>query len=260
MINYTNRKDDVEELYKCSKTLNTTVNILFFLSIALSILSFLFADSLKDSLSLTTAQVIIAISFILLSIFDDFYCWYNAESIRRKSSIENAFNIDITNLYTEKYYNNKIEPSINKYNINTFENILFSKSIAERMSIFEIVKGFICIVSFIICCLNIKNNEAILVITQALFSAQFIIGTISLLTYIRRLKDLYNAFYFEFVTAGIQNKSQIYALLALSIEYEAVKAHYKIRISSKLFRKMNTNLSRQWNEIYNKIKISDNIK
>ena len=48
-------------------------------------------------------------------------------------------------------------------------------------------------------------------------------------------------------------------LLADTVEYEAVKAHYKIRLSSKLFQNKNEELSRQWAEIEGKIKIEIDI-
>ena len=37
--------------------------------------------------------------------------------------------------------------------------------------------------------------------------------------------------------------------LAYIMEYEAVKAHYKVRLDSKVFNKCNTELSQKWQDM-----------
>ena len=45
--------------------------------------------------------------------------------------------------------------------------------------------------------------------------------------------------------------------LIADISYEAVKAHYKVRLSSKKFTAMNVELSRKWTEILNKVRVEE---
>lgn len=42
-------------------------------------------------------------------------------------------------------------------------------------------------------------------------------------------------------------------MLSYVVEYEAVKAHYKIRLDSTLFNKYNPELSKKWEAIETKI-------
>ena len=46
----------------------------------------------------------------------------------------------------------------------------------------------------------------------------------------------------------------------VKIEYETIKAYYKVRLDTKLFNKYNAELSKQWDTIKNKISISSNEK
>ena len=68
----------------------------------------------------------------LLSFIDDCWFWYEAESTHRAGGIENAFGIEITNLNTEEYYNNRQQPSIKKYQLNTFENIFLENLFLKK--------------------------------------------------------------------------------------------------------------------------------
>ena len=73
------------------------------------------------------------------------------------------------------------------------------------------------------------------------------------------MDKLYNLFYTEFVTVGVSKQKQQYLLLSHVIEYEAVKAHYKVRLESNWFNKHNEQLSRKWEEIKTKIVIKSKL-
>lgn len=40
-------------------------------------------------------------------------------------------------------------------------------------------------------------------------------------------------------------------------EYESIKAHYKVRLSSKIYHQMNESLSEEWSEIERNIKFNN---
>lgn len=63
----------------------------------------------------TVLQIALAITFFAVSLIDDGLYWYNAESERRKNSLQTAFGIRFSELETDGYYNNEISPSILKY-------------------------------------------------------------------------------------------------------------------------------------------------
>lgn len=247
------RRDDVSKCYKKTNVVGIIINALFYLNLFLSLLILIF-----DKLTIYILPVLIVCSLLtpLLSLLDDCWLWYEAEATRRASCIENAFGIDITNLNVEGYYNNEQQPSLKKYELNTFENIFFSKSISEKMLIPAGIKSTIIFIVFILICIKMKNENIILLIAQTAFSANYICGFVSLWVYRIRLNNLFEMFYKTFVTVGIKGKNTNILLLNYIVEYEAIKAHYKIRLSSKIFEKNNEYLTNEWKEIEKKCKIN----
>lgn len=252
------KRDDVSTLYRPTNALNNLTSVLFYVNIIASVISLAVNEDIKKYIFFI--QIIIAVISVCLSVADDYFYWYEAESARRKSSIENAFDIDLTNLVTEGYYNNNLAPSIIKYSLNSFESVFFSKNIAKKMMFNELLKSLGCIIIFVVACLEIDNKEFLLLITQTLFSAQFILGAIALIIYHVRLQKLYDEYYREFITHGITTNKQVYSLLACSVEYEAIKAHYKIRLSSKIYNKINPALTTTWNDISRKVIVKNDSK
>ena len=57
----------------------------------------------------------------------------------------------------------------------------------------------------------------------------------------------------QFVTIGIGASNQIPILLSIAVEYEAIKAHYKVRLSEKVFRKYHDALSHEWDNLSQQI-------
>ena len=51
------------------------------------------------------------------------------------------------------------------------------------------------------------------------------------------------------ISPGIKGKGREAIFLAYAVEYEAIKAHYKIRLDGKIFKKDNDKLNEQWKRI-----------
>lgn len=67
------------------------------------------------------------------------------------------------------------------------------------------------------------------------------------------MDKLYDEAFTELVTLGRESKKSEIWMLSYVVEYEAVKAHYKIRLDSTLFNKYNPELSKKWEAIETKI-------
>ena len=74
-----------------------------------------------------------------------------------------------------------------------------------------------------------------------------------LLIFCNRVNKVYDDFYMQFVTIGIGASNQIPILLSIAVEYEAIKAHYKVRLSEKVFRKHHDALSHEWDSLCQQI-------
>lgn len=250
------RRDEISKYYDISSIADTISTWTFWINIILSIIVlFLQAYPVASSVLM---KIIIGLSFIcpIISVVDDSFWWYKAESNRRKSCIKDAFVVDTITENVEEYYNNSSSPSFKKYVLNTFENTLFSKNIAQKMLIPSAVKSLISFVVFIMICILFKNDDVILIISQTVFSTSYICGTLSLFVYKNRLETLYNDFYHLLVTIGVNGTKEKVLLLSNIVEYESIKAHYKIRLSTKVFKKLNSSLSIEWSNIESRCKFN----
>lgn len=250
------RRDDVNKMYKISSKISNIMKWLFGLNLLCSGV-IVILNSKENTNVVIIAQILISVIYVILGIIDDNFFWYNAENSRTKTSIQNGFGIEITELETEGYYNNDISDNIVKFSVNAFESILFSKTTAEKMIFKEGFITGIAILVFISVCLIYKDYNIILIISQTVFSAYFIQEFIKLFVYKIRLEKLYDDFYNQLITIGIKCDEQRSLLLSYGIEYEIIKAYYKVRLSQKIFSKHNDKTTLEWDKICKKIKVND---
>lgn len=243
------RRDDVSKYYDISNKADTLSTWLFWLNIVLSVGVLLFNSHNTVVKILMVIIIILSFTCPIISVIDDCFWWFKAESVRRKSCIKEAFNVDTINENVEMYYNNDLQPSFNKYVMNSFENTFFSKNIAEKMLVGSAVKSLISLIIFILFCIVVKNDDIVLIVAQTVFSANYLCGTMSLCVYKSRLEALYNDYYNNIVSVGANTHNQKVLLLADIVEYESIKAYYKIRLSTKAFNKLNSSLSTEWESI-----------
>lgn len=247
------KRDDVKVLYSKSTILNECCQILFWTNCIFSILS-LWCDGILNSVSVLV-QILTSILYVILMSIDDGHYWYMAESARRKDNLQVGLGINLSDLETDGYYNNQLEPSIIKYAMNTFESNFFSKEIAAKMLVKSLTKAIVAVFLLISIDWFNTNQEIILVITQSVLSTYIVEETIMLAFYKSKLEKLYDLIYAEFITIGITKKSQQNLLLYYVVEYESIKSYYKVRISYYIFNKYNGQLSQKWDDIKTKCKI-----
>jgi hypothetical protein len=246
-----NKRDDVDLLYGHTKILAEVCKYLFWGNCIISLVATL--SNGKLHLVLTYIQIIGALLFVISKSVDDGLLWYNAEMARRKNSIQVALNVPLAEIETKGYYNNELAPSLSKYALNTFESNYFSRFVAGKMLIKSAVMALLSVAALIVTGWLISDGDVLLIITQAVFSAYIIEDAVVLAIYKVRMDKLYEEAYSAFVTFGINEDNQKAWLLAYAVEYEAIKAHYKVRIDSKIFKKHNDELSRKWDIIRQKI-------
>ena len=241
------RRDDVNKLYKIPNNLECIEHGLFLIDLIAAIFSL---SSNQNVMSIAIViQIVAAVFYFIISVIDDRYFWYEAEKARRKNSIENGLGTRLSELETEEYYNNQSKESLEKYALNVLESNLFSKEIAGKMILTSCIKSAIAVAILIVACRFMNDSEFLLIIAQTAFSSYVLLDTVMLVLYKLRMDGLYKEGYALLITPGIKGKKKNACLLAYSVEYEAIKAHYKIRLSEKIFKKNNDKLSNQWNQV-----------
>lgn len=248
------KKVDPEDiLYKKASKLDIICKFLFIVNVLISFILFIYEMEF-----MFTIEIIIALVYLLFKILNDHYFWYEAEKERRKDNISNGFNVEISEEKTEGYYNNKFEPSFKKYVANVFESNYFSREISKRMIIYAAFKCLFVLVIFIIAALSYLSNNIVLAIVQVLFSAEVIEEAISIICYYFKINSLYEKARNELVTVGIVTKNQYVWLFEYCMEYENIKSYYKVRLDTKIYDKLNEELSNNWSKIEKQIKFDAN--
>ena len=251
------RKDDVYNLYKPSIVLDNICLACFALDCILTGI-LVFYDSYSQYI--TPILIILAILYTILSLYDDGVVWYKAESARRTNSIQNAYGTQLSGLETNEYYNNNEDNPDVKYALNVFESNYFTKNISEKMLLPAYIKAIVGILVLVVSCRVIKNDSLLLVIAQSVFSSYVVEEVVMLQIYTVRMSSLFEQAYREFITVGISYRDQIIELKRYCLEYESVKAHYKIRINERLFKQMNADLSQKWKGLLNQVKVKKRIR
>lgn len=150
---------------------------------------------------------------------------------------------------TDGYYNNELDPSIEKLILNNFENIYFTMNIAKKMVFKEVIKTLIALIVLIIVFNLFSGTEIILLVFQIVFSGSYLLGLASFLIYFCQVKELYENFYQSLITENYYSEKLIIRLLGLSVEYEIIKGSHRIKLSTKIFNQLNSTLSQSWDEL-----------
>lgn len=247
-------KDDVSAKYTLPSKIDKATNVLFWANSVIAIIAILASGQFQDALF--ALQAISGLLYVVLDYFNDATCWYSAEKARRMHLIENAFDVDLIGASSEGYYNNRFDTPLSRWFVDSFESVFFSREIARRMRTVAIVKLVIAVIVFIFALMFIKNAALYPVLAQVIFSAYFIATAIRTCVYCSRLDELYEVYYRELITYGVHGEERVPTLIATSEEYECVKAHYKVHLSSRLHDKLNDELSACWQDMEKKISIN----
>ena len=256
------QRDDILKQYTTSEYFAIFYKITFLVNFILSIINVVIANipgiiPIAYRL-LYCLQILTVFVYVGCSIIDDGILWYSAESKRRRDSIQNAFGANLSELKTIGYYNNSLNPSMLKYAVNTFESNYHSMHIAKEMLSKSAARSVSAIIVLFILGFVFQNGGITLVVSQAVFSSFIIQETIFLVLYYIKLDELYKRFYDLLIANGLRETKQLISLLSFCVEYECIKAHYKVRLNSKIFSKTKTELSEKWEDIYSKIVVTLN--
>ncbi len=249
-----NRRDDISKLYTIPSFLNKILTLLFWLNTVVAFAALCLPDG-SDGV-LIWLQVLFALACVLVSVIDDGFFWFKAESGRRQNCIEDAFAIELSEKKTNGYYNNAAAPSIVRYALDNYESAYCSQSTSRKMLPKAIIKTVVAMIVFLISWRAVENGDIVLLVVQTLFSSTFLLDTIMLGLYVFRVGRICDNFYTLFISeGGAITPSREALLLSYSVEYEAIKAFYKIRLDEKIFLKDRDNLSKCWDELREKIKV-----
>lgn len=252
------RIDEVQKYYDPAKRLNTWLGRLFWGSAFLSfIVLYVTAATAKQILS--TTFIITTLAYFMLSQYNRFYLIPRAEHERRRQLLTDAFGIPLTHNRTQGYYNNPVTPTIVRLGANTLENTFFTKHITYEMAKRERVRvllyGFLWVTALI---LRTTDLALILILTQVVFSAEIIVKFVNIEVLRARTEAAYNYLHHQFLHGISPNdNSDIANILQAFASYESAKAAAALVLSSEIFKRLNPELSAEWERIRQDLKINN---
>lgn len=228
---------------------------LFYISAVLSIaVLFLESDNGFFREMAVIAFSILVIVLFVITLFLRLYLIPRASNKRNLNFFTKAFNVPLTHERVEGYYNNDFIDPIKRLAAQVFENSHFSKSIALHMAIRERTKVGLYILIWLICLINRKTEiDIVLAVTQVVFSEQIFSKFIRLEWLRMNCERVYEKMYSLFQSKPSKNE---FAAITISMVtmYEAIKSNAGITFNSKLFDKLNHDLSLEWEQIKNTLR------
>ena len=205
------------------------------------------------------ATFISLIAYTLCELLIDYWLVPSAEDKRRADFLDNAFGTHFIPSNSVDYYTNDfIQPGMYKAAVNLFENSLFTYRISERMAIKKTVWTLIiALIVLILGFYGFDDQPLGIPVLQLLFSSVAIIDLVKFWYMRQRMQKLYDGWYNLFHNY-IGEKDTV-KFTANVLRYwqlqETTLARTQVGLDGKLFNKLNSTLSEEWNVIKEKLKI-----
>lgn len=254
------RKDSLDRHYLIIEKLNKTIAILFWVNAFLSI-AVLFVNNYDTIKSIFLFIFIMTtIGYFVIDNYLGIFKIPEVEDKRRVHLLTNSFNVPLDNERTNKYYNNELDPSFLKLGANIFENSLFAERVTHEMAKKERIKlGIFLTLFLLVILLRSTELELISILSQTLFTSTLISAYLRLEVLHSKNKSIYNCLYDIFLfhsQSTSENDEKLSAkLLDCFVKYESAKAYSGVKQDSKVFHKINTQVTQEWEEIKQRLKI-----
>lgn len=238
------------EFYGPVEACEHACSLLFYVGAALSV-AVLFVDRRypvwHDGLTILFSVTVIAL--FILSLMLRIYLLPRAEDRRRRDFFANAYRVNLAPAQTDGYYNNQESEPTRKIAMQVLEDAFFTKAILLRMARTERIRCVAYALLWLLCVFNRRvDMDVVLVACQAVFSEQVISRWIRLEWLRSRTERTYDDLYRDMIHRPIDAMTANFAALTMEsmAQYETTKANAGITLSSRIFEKLNTELSGQW--------------
>ena len=245
------------KLYKIVSRLSNTLNWLLIISTIISLViialnNFSITSNPNISLWLSRLLALLGIVFFALEVIQS-QTYHRAELQRKNDFMDNSFKTNLADSNSNEYYtNDDISNGVYKMGVNCFENSFFTKSITSKMLTKQIIYTIIIWIVLWSVILTAPNNVFVEVILLALpFSVANDLRKLYRLnknveTVFTNFKNIFSA----------TKKSKIEPLIFDNvISYEKSISYSSIPLNSKIFNKLNDELSTEWINIKKEYKI-----
>jgi len=213
--------------------------------IALNFLKFEFVDE-NVFFFINAFIALIAVVYFVLEFFKE-EMFQKAEIERKQDFIDNSLNTRLSLQNSSGYYSNdSIDPSVFKLGVNCFENTYFTYKVSKKMLPVAVIKFLFVLVLFVFVAL-FSGNQLLLLMFQV--PLPYVLLKDSYRTYRLNQNVCEVLEKFQIIFSNDNSNSLNELIINNVISYEKVLSTYSILLNSKLFGKMNDDLSKEWKEL-----------
>jgi len=193
--------------------------------------------------------VLLVVTVFLTALITRLYLQPRAQDARRSELLSSAFNVSLTHTRTVGYYNNTETEPMARLAMCLFENCFFGKSIVHKMLITERAKTTVYLAIWAIVAL-MRNSpmELVAIAAQIVFSEEILLRWFRLEWARSRYEQIYKEL---FLILSTERKRPHFSALVLEAfgSYETGKTLTGIVLPSRIFTRLNKQLSSEWLEI-----------
>ncbi len=173
-----------------------------------------------------------------------FYWAPRAQKWRLKDFLTKALSVPLTPHLTEGYYNNKYPPGYSRLGAMLLENSLFSKEISRRMCQHQRLFSLVGLIVFILTMIQEDLGYASFA-AGIFFGEQIIMRWFRLECFRMSSEHTYESGY-TLLNSSARDQSFEANILDLLFFYERAKSISGIKLSENIFKKINPDLSKEW--------------
>lgn len=189
------------------------------------------------------------IGYSILNTVTEVFICPNAAIKRRMGYIDNSIGSKLLDKPLTGYFSNDSIPfGSYKLAVNCYENCFFSYNIAKAMTLRIVIKNSVFFFFFLGCAyFGFQSNIVATPIIQIFISTLFLDELIHHLNFRTKLKKILDSFQQLFMQKLKHDDLGIPIFFAL--DYETVLAYNKSPLSDKIYKKLDPQLSQEWEEL-----------
>lgn len=249
---------DYDRLGICRKIETIGLWIISICSVALPVLDYFSENNTVHGIYniINLLYFLIIVLYYILNVYSETFLYPATARKRRKGFIDNSLGSKFLEKPVKGYYtNDQLCQGPYKMIVNCAENCYFTKNIAKAMLPQIIIKNVVCgVVFLIIAYIGIKDNLIAIPILQILLSGLFFTELVHHINFIGKLEQLFDQFKVFFASKP-DDKQLLQEAVLFFLDYETILAYNKAPLSDSVYKKLNKQLSREWEELKERYEI-----
>ncbi len=231
-------------------TLKTSSAITLLISTGLSLaIRFLDPNGLLKDKYIIIINALLVIIYIILEIIAN-YIFSQTQIAKRLDNVDNAFGSNYTGGKSQNYFSNdELSHGIYKLGVNCFENCFFTANITKKMQVKSIIIIALVAISFLTTSF-LGYAKSSLLLVQLILPFAWIQDFIKLRIFINRNQRILDNFKEMFNDIKETNSDTSDAKIIRNIlDYETNVSWSTINVSSRIYNKVNEDLSKDWEKL-----------